>query len=85
MDDRACKSCGEMYTPNKSYQKFCQPQCSDTYRRSLKPLAETASPEEIASANLLRALLAYGWRHDGLPGLSPWEFRALAREHGVTG
>jgi hypothetical protein len=31
----------------------------------------------------LDALIRYGWRHDGLPGLSAGQFRALAEDRGV--
>jgi len=64
---------------------FCSRACIRPYDRD--PDAEPEIPVEvsarIASRNLLKALVRYGLRHDGLPGLPAARLLALADQLGV--
>jgi hypothetical protein len=72
--------------PKWKAQRFCSHRCAHYDRRPARPSRDTLA--NIATAHstnlLLDALLSYGWRHNGLPGLSADCFFALAKERGVA-
>ncbi len=47
--------------------------------------ASSDMPEARGCQALLRALISYGFRHDGLPGLEAAQFLALAKREGIKG
>jgi len=95
-NSKPCITCGaEMARPrgekrisDRRWQAklFCSRPCIRPYDRD--PDADPAVPVEIsariASRNLLKALVRYGLRHDGLPGLPAARLLALASELGVV-
>nr|WP_089221018.1 hypothetical protein [Sphingomonas laterariae] len=56
------------------------------YSRTADPILESTpvKPALYGSLNLLRAMLRYGARHDGLPGLPAAQFISLCHQHGVA-
>ena len=69
-------------------RRFCSAACSRLFHNQKIDRASDAPvfqpPEVAASHELLRRLLRYGLRHDGLQGLPAVALMALAQSHGVS-
>jgi len=88
-----CDCCGESFprpiqTTHKrwSSQRFCSQACNQYFQHHGRRdnSVDRVSREEWASRELLRRLVRYGMRHDGLPGLPANDLIHLATELGVA-
>jgi len=87
MNTKICERCGvEFHRPKQttSYRwdtrRYCNQRC-----HIAKPSddAPRQSAEEISCGKLLRSLVSYGLRHDGLPGMPAERLLSVAAELGV--
>lgn len=95
--NKTCLACGEtmlsvQYTDSiKTWgaRKFCSQTCRTDFNAKRIPSRFPArsplnSADALATRDLLKRLLRYGLRHDGLPGLAANDLIRLAQEHGVA-
>jgi collagenase-like PrtC family protease len=95
---KICLACGEtilstQYTDSIATwakRKFCCQTCRFDYNANRKPTKMPAhspladDPNVLATYELLKRLIRYGLRNDGLPGLPANDLLRLAREHGIA-
>lgn len=93
-EHRDCAGCGVTFPrPEKASdhdwarRRFCGQRCrlkAQSLGNKHYPGADANEAAELGSKGLLRALIRYGLRHDGLPGLPANDLLRLAAELGVA-